>query len=1495
MKLCAHAYQFFVLIVVVISASSVQGASAPTIATAAAGASPITGTSVPLSVLGADSAGESTLKYTWATTGTPPAAVTFSANGTNAAKSTTATFTKIGTYAFQVTVADTLALTATSSVTVVVNAVPASIAVTPASATINPLGTIAPLSQQYTATGTDQFGASMGTVAATWSATGSSGTISTGGLFTSNATSGGPLTVTATYLTKTATATVTVNAKPTIVTVAAATAVTGTTSQLSVLGADDGGEPNLKYTWATTGTPPAAVTFSANGTNAAKSTTATFTKIGTYVFQVTVADTLALTATSSVTVVVNAAPASIAVTPASATINPLGTIAPLSQQYTATGTDQFGASMGTVAATWNATGTSGTISTGGLFTSNATSGGPLTVTATYLTKTATATVTVNAKPTIATAAAGASPLTGTSVPLSVLGADSAGESTLKYTWATTGTPPAAVTFSANGTNAAKSTTATFTKIGTYVFQVTVADTLALTVTSSVTVVVNAAPASIAVTPASATINPLGTIAPLSQQFTATGTDQFGASMGTVATTWAVTGSSGTISTSGLFTSNSTSGGPLTVTATYLTKTATATVTVNAKPTIATAAAGASPITGTSVPLSVLGADSAGESTLKYTWTTTGTPPAAVTFSANGTNAAKLTTATFTKIGTYAFQVTVADTLALTVTSSVTVVVNAAPASIAVTPASATINPLGTIAPLSQQFTATGTDQFGASMGTVAATWAVTGSSGTMSTGGLFTSNATSGGPLTITATYLTKTATATVTVNAKPTITTVAAATAVTGTTSQLSVLGADDGGEPNLKYTWTTTGTPPAAVTFSANGTNAAKSTMATFTKIGTYVFQVTVADTLALTATSSVTVVVNAVPASIAVTPASATINPLGTIAPLSQQYTATGTDQFGASMGTVAATWAVTGSSGTISTGGLFTSNATSGGPLTVTATYSTKTATATVTVNGKPTIVTVAAATAVTGTTSQLSVLGADDGGEPNLKYAWTTTGTPPAAATFSANGTNAAKSTTATFTKIGTYVFQVTVADTLALTATSSVTVVVNAVPASIAVTPASATINPLGTIAPLSQQYTATGTDQFGASMGTVAATWAVTGSSGTISTGGLFTSNATSGGPLTVTATYSTKTATATVTVNAKPTIATAAAGASPITGTSVPLSVLGADSAGESTLKYTWTTTGTPPAAVTFSANGTNAAKSTTATFTKIGTYVFQVTVANTRALTATSSKTITVNASAAGIAVSPASATINPLGTIAPLSQQFTARGTDQFGVSMGTVAASWSVIGGTGLIDSTGLYTANSGVGVPITIKAMYLSKVATARVNINASPSVSAAASASPSTVTGTSTALSVLGADDGGETNLSYEWTTFGTSPGTVTFSPNSSNAAKNTTANFTMPGSYTFQVIIKDQAGLSTKSLITVEVISTPTSLGVLPASATLQSNGSAAATTQQFTATITDQFNTNMAVLPIIWSSASSSGSINTNGLFTSNGTGGTTSTVTASYLKI
>ena len=73
-----------------------------------------------------------------------------------------------------------------------------------------------------------------------------------------------------------------------------------------------------------------------------------------------------------------------------------------------------------------------------------------------------------------------------------------------------------------------------------------------------------------------------------------------------------------------------------------------------------------------------------------------------------------------------------------------------------------------------------------------------------------------------------------------------AAPATVTGSTTSLSVLGDDQAGESNLTYTWSTIGTPPAAVTFSANGTNAAKNTIATFSKAGTYSLTVTITNAL-------------------------------------------------------------------------------------------------------------------------------------------------------------------------------------------------------------------------------------------------------------------------------------------------------------------------------------------------------------------------------------------------------------------------------------------------------------------------------------------------------------------------------------------------------------------------------------------------------------------------------------------------------------------------
>jgi hypothetical protein len=157
---------------------------APTVASAAqSSASPVTGISTNLSVLGDHAGGEASLSYTWAVTGTTPAPVAFSINGTNVAKNTVATFSAAGSYTFVVTIADPQGYFATSTVSVVVDATPTAINLTPANPTITVNGT-----QQFTAASSDQFGDALPAPSYTWSA--SAGTISTIGVFSALAGTG---------------------------------------------------------------------------------------------------------------------------------------------------------------------------------------------------------------------------------------------------------------------------------------------------------------------------------------------------------------------------------------------------------------------------------------------------------------------------------------------------------------------------------------------------------------------------------------------------------------------------------------------------------------------------------------------------------------------------------------------------------------------------------------------------------------------------------------------------------------------------------------------------------------------------------------------------------------------------------------------------------------------------------------------------------------------------------------------------------------------------------------------------------------------------------------------------------------------------------------------------------------------------------------------------------------------------------------------------------
>ncbi|MEO6753646.1 MAG: S8 family serine peptidase [Chthoniobacteraceae bacterium] len=162
---------------------------------------------------------------------------------------------------------------------------------------------------------------------------------------------------------------------------------------------------------------------------------------------------------------------------------------------------------------------------------------------------------------------------------------------------------------------------------------------------------------------------------------------------------------------------------------------------------------------------------------------------------------------------------------------------------------------------------------------------------------------------------------------------------------------------------------------------------------------------------------------------------------------------------------------------------------------------------------------------------------------------------------------------------------------------------------------------------------------------------------------------------------------------------------------------------------------------------------------------------------------------------------------------------------------------------------------------------------------NLAPAIATPAAATPSPVAGTSTALTVGASDDSGEAALTYTWSvTGGTFQRPVSFSENGTNAAKTTTATFTIAGSYTFTVTVRDAAGLTATDTVDVVVDPVATSVAVTPPTVTIGYGG-----TQAFGASVLDQFSDPLAVQPAVTWSASGGGSISAGGTFTAQTVGG------------
>jgi len=127
---------------------------------------------------------------------------------------------------------------------------------------------------------------------------------------------------------------------------------------------------------------------------------------------------------------------------------------------------------------------------------------------------------------------------------------------------------------------------------------------------------------------------------------------------------------------------------------------------------------------------------------------------------------------------------------------------------------------------------------------------------------------------------------------------------------------------------------------------------------------------------------------------------------------------------------------------------------------------------------------------------------------------------------------------------------------------------------------------------------------------------------------------------------------------------------------------------------LVYQWSLLSGPAGStVSFSPNASNAAKNTTATFSKSGTYSLRVTATNEALKTATSDVAVLVTPTLNSLVVSPTSVSLNP-----GQSQIFTVRAYSAAGVEVVPApAVTWVAAGGT--ISADGVFTATNAFGGP----------------------------------------------------------------------------------------------------------------------------------------------------------------------------------------------------
>lgn len=547
------------------------------------------------------------------------------------------------------------------------------------------------------------------------------------------------------------------------------------------------------------------------------------------------------------------------------------------------------------------------------------------------------------------------------------------------------------------------------------------------------------------------------------------------------------------------------------------------------------------------------------------------------------------------------------------------------------------------------------------------------------------------------------------------------------------------------------------------------------------------------------------------------------------------------------------------------------------------------------------------TTITGKTSTVT-MGATETG-CSLNYMWTVDAGDPAAVDFAHNGTASASSTTATFKKAGTYSIRGTAVDPDGNTVTSVVSVTVTATATSLILTPQAPRLGIGDT-----WQFHAVLHDQFGDPMALPTdLTWSVAGPTGvdhgTINgSSGLYTAPATTGGPFVVTASSLSRNLSGTATV-------------------------MVSDKAGP---RADWRLDGSQSAAVDSSGFGNT------------GSLVNDPTWGGGRG----NAPGLYLNGAGQYVSV-PDAAALNPTAglTVAAyinaddwnsnrrIVQKSTDGPDDQYALWNDNGAMEFS-IAGVGVVSTTlpstgewhsivGTYdgsvlsiyvdgalasSADATGDVPSTAGSLtigdkpgsaddgesFKGSIAEVKVygyavdggdvaGVFPAPTVDTAAASSDSVVTGSTATLSVLGASDAGEANLTYRWAVVSEPDGAPdpTFDSEGTNGAKLTNVTFYQAGSYVLQATISDGL-LSTTSNVSVEVDSSLASLIASPESAQVANDG-----TYQLAAVALDQFGQVLSAQPsLTWSTANGSlGTISSDGVYSAASAGSGTDTATAS----